>query len=254
MATQNKAKGKRQEAKGNAVLTFSFFLLPLSLLLLLFCVQGQTASPNQFSQSFKVSGQPHLILDNPFGSVSVRPWNKNEIQVLADGLVELIKAEQAGDNTVKVETRKQRKLEIVNFTVNVPTSCSLNIRTISGRVVVRGVSGEIKTQTVDGDIELIYIKSKDVDATSNSGRVTYLGDLVAKGKYNFHSSNNAVDVTIPATASFRLTATSLRQNIDLGDFKFNGSSTGTRFTGDYAGGEAILNLSTHQGSIHLHKK
>jgi DUF4097 and DUF4098 domain-containing protein YvlB len=146
----------------------------------------------KFSKTFKVGRTGSLELSNISGDITITAGPGDEIVVNAVKRVRArdaaeakqqlgyvtIEAVERGAGRVEVRTRYQegqRHIRVsVDYTVTVPTTCSANVRSVSGDLKVTGVKGDLRAESVSGDVvatdtgQLSQIKSisGDVDVTS----------------------------------------------------------------------------------------
>ena len=157
--------------------------------------QDSRQGPEQterFSQTYKVSGDGMLDLQNIAGDVRVTSARGNEIRVdatkrvrsrdenqtrrmLADLRVEV---NHVG-NRVEVRTIYPRSSgrnisASVDYVITVPAGAIVNLKTISGDITVADIKGEVRAETVSGSV--------DVSATPNlASAKTISGDVRARG-------------------------------------------------------------------------
>jgi hypothetical protein len=219
-------------------------------------VTALAESIRYYNRSFKVSPEgAMLILSNPSGSINVKAWNRPEIKVFArllDSVIE-VKDKQT-DNTINIDVHSSR-IGPAHFDVSVPQTCTLDLKCLNGSIQISSMEGHIIAQTMEGGIMLENLNSPNITAKSISGPIIYNGTLDPKGIYYFHSNENSVDITLPASSAFTLMATAVTGRIELGGFQLNEStSKDKRIAGRCGRGGASLNLSTHRGQIRLRKK
>jgi hypothetical protein len=86
-----------------------------------------------------------------------------------------------------------------DLTITVPRRCSLQLKTMQGRIAAQNVVGEIDVNTMTGDIDLKNV-SGSVLAHSLNGPITVTMDRVDSVKaMSFSTLNGDIDVTLPAT-------------------------------------------------------
>ena len=146
----------------------------------------------RFSQTYKVTGDGMLDLQNIAGNVRVTSARGNEIRIdatkrarsrdenqtrrlLADLRIEVSHV----GNRVEVRTMFPRTSgrntsASVDYVITVPAGAVVNVKTISGDVSVAEVKGEVRAETVSGTV--------DVSATPNlASAKTISGDVRARG-------------------------------------------------------------------------
>jgi DUF4097 and DUF4098 domain-containing protein YvlB len=122
-------------------------------------------------KTFKVTGQPELVLDTFDGSIEVHSWDRNEIEVeiekraMEQVLLDEIKidAQQSGDKiTIKVTGPARRDRHGVTIGVHVsptarlrvavPRSINLNAHSGDGSIRAEAIEGRIVLNTSDGSV------------------------------------------------------------------------------------------------------
>jgi DUF4097 and DUF4098 domain-containing protein YvlB len=223
----------------------------------------------KFSKTFKVGKAGSLELSNISGDITITAGPGDDIVINAVKRVHgsdaaqakeqfgyvTIEAAERGSGRVEVRTNYQQgqhNIRVsVDYTVTVPTTCSVNVRSVSGDVKVSGVKGELRTESVSGDViatdagQLAQVKSisGDVDITSAvstgdasissiSGDVTVKG-LKAKG---FDSSTISGELRLTDVACDRAMVKTIS-----GDVQYSGPLTKS---GRYE-------IKSHSGDIRL---
>ncbi len=118
----------------------------------------------RFERNFRVTGRPDISVVNEFGSVRVRPWNRNQVRVRADIIArapEAAVARQLAHDTIVdaqvssgrivirtryPDTRRSGQVLIqINYDVSVPARSDLSLENRFGDVDVRGINGRIES-------------------------------------------------------------------------------------------------------------
>jgi DUF4097 and DUF4098 domain-containing protein YvlB len=145
----------------------------------------------RFSQTYKVTGEGMLDLQNIAGDVRVTAARGNEIRIDATKRVrsrddsqtrrllsELrIDVSHVGNRvevrTIYPRTQGRNTSASVDYVITVPASAIVNVKTISGDVSVADVKGEVRAETVSGSV--------DASATPNlASAKTISGDVRAR--------------------------------------------------------------------------
>lgn len=183
--------------------------------------------------------------------------------------------------------------QMADYTLDVPVGATLEIRNPQGKIRVEGMqadatvqsvggdisvrdySGHLSVHSVAGDIEVIR-PSGNVDAYSitgnlhfvspnttrlhgstTSGRILYEGDFADRGDYILSAYSGDVDVVCPPTASYELSAKTLKGKVvntmpmtrrreSAWPRGASNSLLGTRNAG-----KATVELTSFSGSIHI---
>ena len=168
---------------------------------------------------------------------------------------------------------KSGTLEVENF------SEDLGIRTVAATVALRNVSGHTSIETLNGNVEVHQCQGH-VEATSisgslhftdcaahflkagtTSGDIIFTGNLKFAGTYDFNNNEGAIELRLPPSASFDLTATAIqgsvqnefplktRKNERTQQVDYQRSLTGTA-----QGGGARVKATTFSGTIRIQKQ
>jgi DUF4097 and DUF4098 domain-containing protein YvlB len=128
----------------------------------------------------KVAAQPtgEVMISNVAGSVEVRGWDRNEVQVTGtlDEDVERVDLESSGGRTIVkvIVSRGMNRDADAELEVMVPKMSRIDVSTTSADVSSRGVLGSQHLTTVSGEI------TADVSGSDSELR-TVSGDLTVRG-------------------------------------------------------------------------
>ena len=185
----------------------------------------------------------------------------------------------------------------VDYQLRVPADASLRIRSTSGPISVQGISsdmtlegdsadvavrdahgghihihtlsGPIRIQNVEhGDIEIVSVSGpvsldnsdgRMVSVNTTDGKITYHGDFGDSGEYSLANHSGDIDVSLPASASVDITATSATGAV-TNDFPFHPVlhssipiNQGKSFAGTANSGSSSVRLRSFSGKIHVKK-
>ena len=87
-------------------------------------------------------------------------------------------------------------------------------RTTSGDVAVRGAEGDVRVTSVSGDVALRDVAARSVAARATSGDVTYEGNFVRGGRYEFATHSGDVRLVLPPGVSAEMTMQSYSGSMD----------------------------------------
>ncbi len=232
----------------------------LCLMVLAEVAHGATLcnSYGKFERTYTPSGRAHLTISNLNGAIRVTAWKRKVILVRADSESSAaINDDVAGDDITITVKRALSSLGKVNFEVFVPADSSLTLKNLMGDITARGVTGHISVSSHDSNVRLIDVVNPSVDVKVTSGNIVFDGDLKEGGTYSLQSIKGDIDVTLPASTSFTLSARALSENISLGGFlsSLAGSSREPRgVSGTHLRGSSRLILTAFAGRILLNKK
>ncbi len=226
--------------------------------LLFVTASALTAGAQNFNKTFSVSPQSSgLEIINQTGSIKVTASAANAGKIVisarkVDGDAQ-VNATQTPQGMVKVEVNGRG---VVDFEIMVAQSTNLDLFTYKGAITVANSAAAVRARiTTDGNIQFTSLRSPKVEAHSSSGNVIFNGEAMPNGDYTLKSFSGRVEVTFPANADFRLSASSFSGVMDLGGFplKFD-RQTNQLVEAACGAGRAKVFLWTQEGSIHLRRK
>jgi hypothetical protein len=137
---------------------------------------------------------------------------------------------------------------------NVAGNADLNC--VSGDVTAENIKGAVEADTVSGSVKLMGISGADVvKGKTMSGNTIYDGDISSNGRYSLEAHSGRVEMTIPSSSAFDLTASTFSGSIKT-EFKvmMSGTLSKKKISGSVNGGGADINLKTFSGNVYLKKK
>jgi hypothetical protein len=151
-------------------------LATLTLATMALAAAAQAGSPIDQRTPADPTGQ--VEISNTAGSIEVVAWARNEVEVtgtLGDG-AERLEFSRSGKLTrVKViMPDKLWRAEATDLVVKVPAGSSLYVNSVSADVLVRGVHGAQRLQSVSGNLDT-EAAAEDVECKSVSGDVRVAG-------------------------------------------------------------------------------
>jgi DUF4097 and DUF4098 domain-containing protein YvlB len=217
------------------------------------------------TRHFEVAAHPTLILNNDAGSIHVRVGpSGNEVFIQATkhgGLwgspntirVNYTQNTEANTITVNVD-RQSHFFSWVTFDVTIPSPATLQLKTASGSIEVRGVSGEMLLSCHSGSIEASEGTVRgQTQLITNAGSVTFDGAIERSGSYLFETTTGSVKVTLPSESVFHVEASTMTGSIHT---NFPGVTVQHhQAVGDVGSApQATIALRTMTGSIKLYQR
>ena len=215
--------------------------------------------------AFNVGANGSLKLSNVAGDVKVTGGSGTEIKIEAKihgkGKTDAearaqfdsvkVNVRQNGSR-VDVETTHERNSRAwVDYTVVVPTGASIDVRTVSGDVMVSEIGGSARAETVSGDVTATGL-AQVAALRSVSGDVHASG-LSSSGAVSFNSVSGDVTVkTLKAgSATFETVSGDARvDGCECGGIQSSSVSGDVVYTGTLAKG-GRYNFKSHSGDIVL---
>jgi DUF4097 and DUF4098 domain-containing protein YvlB len=219
------------------------------------------------TRHFEVAANPTLILNNDTGSIHVRAGpSGNEVFIQAtkhSGLwgspntIRVSYTQNTEANTVTVNVERQSHFfewDRVDFDVTIPSPATLQLKTATGSIDVRGVSGEMVLLCNSGSIEASDgTVSGQTQLVTHTGSVTFTGAIDRSGSYRFETTSGSVKVTLPSESVFHVEASAMTGSIHT---NFPGVTVQHRHTAGDVGSspQETISLRTVTGSIKLYQR
>jgi hypothetical protein len=227
----------------------------LVLIVLLVIPLGLWAAeePGRVEKTLDTTSNPRVSVSNVRGNVVVKGWDKSQVHALftttsskvgvdieptppkgqadrvlfqtdtlgapmsADGESADFSLDVPSNSTLDIrDTQGSVRVEKVQgdvhvYSVAAPISVAealghLHVESVGGNIEIVHASGRVEASTVNGDIRFTSPTSADLRGITSSGRIIYQGDFAPRGNYDLATYSGAVDVFCPATASFELAA------------------------------------------------
>ena len=141
----------------------------------------------------------------------------------------------------------------INFDVQVPRGVRLNALTTNGRVHCLHLDSVVHAATTNGDVEVSTSEWASAKTTNGGVRVS-MGNAKWSGELELETTNGSVDVTLPASAEFKVDAATTNGGIRT-DFPITvqGRFGPKSLSGTVGGGGRELKVATTNGGIELKK-
>lgn len=220
---------------------------------------SESFAQKKFSKTYPASKNVRLQLTNRMGTVTVRGWDRDVIEIKADmeaPAVSIVPQSLNGMILINVvKDNQEREVGSCNFYIKVPYSSSVDIETKFGNISISDVRGMMVRAhvTSEGDVTLTNVFSPKVTIENGIGNIFFDGEIQEGGNYNFSSTRGEINLRFPFNSSFRLVATApSSRNISLGELLSSGLvriGDGRRVIGQVNGGSASLTVTNLRGSI-----
>lgn len=141
----------------------------------------------------------------------------------------------------------------INFDAQVPRGVRLNAMTTNGRVHCLNLDSVVQASTTNGDVEVSTSEWASARTTNGGVRVS-MGNAKWNGQLELLTTNGSVDVTLPASAEFKVDASTTNGGIQT-DFPITvqGKFGPKSLSGTVGGGGRELRVATTNGGIGLKK-
>ena len=138
-----------------------------------------TVAAEEVSKTMDAAADGTVSISNTAGSVEVRGWSRNQVEVtgeLGNRVEELVFARDDDEIIIKVKVPRRNSGGIASdLVVNVPEGSSLEVNTVSAEIEVSDVEGEQQLESVSGDI-VTDAHGADMELGTVSGDIEIQGD------------------------------------------------------------------------------
>lgn len=141
----------------------------------------------------------------------------------------------------------------IDYVLRVPPTVSLEMMTVNGRIVTRGVEGETQAATVNGAIDIESAGLNELRATTVNGSVkaTFTRDFQGA---RFKTVNGGVEAFFPQNASFAVDLSQVNGDFEASfPLSIHSNPGSRRVSGEVNGGRHDLKIVTVNGDVELAK-
>ena len=229
------------------------------------------ALTEEFHQTYALTADGRVELDNINGDVHISSWDRNEVKVdavkYADTKERLDEAKieiDARNDSISIRTKypnhdhnwtwgSHNNPASVEYTLTVPRKARLDeIKLINGELDINGVSGEVNASCINGRLEAHNLAGRARLSTIN-GHLDARFDQLAGQRVELNSVNGAVDLTIPSDSNAEVEATTVSGGInnDFGLHVNHHRFVGHDLRGELGSGGARIKISNVNGRIEV---
>jgi DUF4097 and DUF4098 domain-containing protein YvlB len=224
---------------------------PLWIVLAFSLMVTVAAAQQKINSTYNVAPKALVSVTNHYGSIIVKPSATNQVTVQATSRSQAVRFEneQHGNRVELHATSKTEGDNLVQYTVFVPSTSWVILKTVRGKIFVDGIArdaviestsgevevvnalsgahlhiktlggpvrlsnihhGNIEVHSISGDISLENVSESSVSVNTNRGRVDYAGDPGRTGDFNLSSHSGDLDISIPAKSPVRISSNSLK--------------------------------------------
>ena len=136
----------------------------------------------------------------------------------------------------------------------------IHVHTLSGPIHLQNMDrGDIEVVSVSGPVTMDHADGRMVSVNTTDGNISYSGDFGDSGEYSLANHSGDIEVSLPATASVDITATSTKGAV-TNDFPFRPKAhnsvpltQGKSFAGTANSGSSSVRIRSFSGKIHVKK-
>ena len=225
----------------------------------------------EFHQTYAITSDGRIDLDNINGSVHISTWDRNEVKLdaikSADVKERLDEARieiDSGKDYLSIRTKyKDHDLTFndhwhnnpasVEYTLTVPSAVRLDeIKLINGGLDITGASGEVRASCINGKLVAHNLSGRARLSTIN-GHLDARFDQLTGRSLELSSVNGSVELTIPSDSKAEIDASTVSGSID-NDFGLRVNHhryVGHDLRGELAGGGTRIELKNVNGRIEV---
>ena len=229
------------------------------------------ALTEEFHQTYPITSDGRIELDNINGPVHISSWDRNEVKVdaikYADTKERLQEARieiDSGKEYVSIRTRypdhdnhwnwgSHNNPASVEYTLTVPRNARLDeIKLINGALDVTGMSGEVRASCINGQLQAHDLAGRAKLSTIN-GRLDARFAQLSGQDVELSSVNGSLELIIPSDSNAEVEASTVSGGID-NDFGLRVNHhrfVGHDLRGELGNGGTHIRLSDVNGRIEV---
>lgn len=229
------------------------------------------AFTEEFHQTYAITPDGRVELDNINGAVHISAWDRNEVKVdavkYADTKERLDEAQikiDSGKDSLSIRTKypdhdlnfnwgSHNNPAGVEYTLTVPRTVRLDkINLINGSLDVTGVTGEVHASCINGKLEAHNLSGRAELSTIN-GHLDAKFDRLSASAVNLNSVNGRVELTIPSDSKAEIEASTVSGGIenDFGLHVNHHRFVGHDLRGELGSGGPRIKLEDVNGRIEI---
>ena len=226
----------------------------------------------EFHQTYPLTPNGRIELDNINGDVHISTWDRNEVKVdaikSADEKERLDEAKievDSGKDSISIQTKypghdhtfnwgSHDNPASVEYTLTVPRAARLDeIKLINGELDITGTSGEVRASCINGKLEAENLSGRAELSTIN-GHLEAHFDKLEGPAIELKSVNGSVSLTIPSDSKAEIEARTVSGSInnDFGLHVNNHHFVGHDLRGELGSGGPRIRLENVNGRIDVH--
>ncbi len=229
-------------------------------------VAAEVPYEEHFDQSFPLTANGSVSLENVNGDVTIEVWDHDEVQVQAvkkASSPELLAALEidikATGSRVEVETnypKNNRGGRIsVEYTLMIPVGASVDsVELVNGSLRISGVQGGANIECVNGSIDARQLAGPISIESVNGSTDLWLDATWGEDSVSLEAVNGSIDVYLAPGANVNVDAETVNGKINnnLGLEVHKGKYVGSSMRGTIGSGGASVSIETVNGSISVH--
>ena len=254
---------------GVVLSVFSFFTFSfLTFAIAAHAADHRGAFTEEFHQSYALSPDGRVELENINGAVHISTWDQNEVKVDAvkysDSKEKLEEAQidiDSGKDHLSIRTKYpehdhwglNNNPASVEYTLTVPRAARLDeIKLVNGALDVTGAAGEVHASCVNGQLEAHNLSGREELSTVN-GKLDATFNQLPNSSIQLSTVNGSMEVTIPSDSRAEIEASTVSGRIenDFGLHVNRHQIVGNGLRGELGSGGPRIKLSSVNGRIEI---
>jgi len=229
------------------------------------------AYTEEFHQTYALSADGRVDLDNINGDVHIASWDRNEVKVdavkyagtkqrLDEAKIEVDSSKDSlsirtkyRDHDLNFNWGSHNNPAGVEYTLTIPRTARLDeIKLINGTLDIAGVSGEVRASCINGHLSAHDLAGRAHLETIN-GRLEVRFNQLAGKSVELSSVNGSVELTIPSDSQARIEASTVSGGIenDFGLHVNRHQFVGHDLRGELGNGGTHIKLEDVNGRIEI---
>jgi DUF4097 and DUF4098 domain-containing protein YvlB len=229
------------------------------------------AFTEEFHQTYAISADGRIELDNINGAVHISTWDRNEVKVdavkyagtkerLDDANIEI----DSGKDYLSIRTKyRDHDLNFnwgsrnnppgVEYTLTVPRKARLDeIKLVNGSLDVTGISGEVRASCINGKLEARNLAGR-AELNTVNGRLDASFEELAGATIELNSVNGSLELTIPSDSKAEIEASTVSGGIenDFGLHVNHHQYVGHSLRGELGNGGPRIKVANVNGRIEI---
>jgi DUF4097 and DUF4098 domain-containing protein YvlB len=227
------------------------------------------AFTEEFHQTYALTPDGRVQLENINGAVHISTWDQNQVKVDAvkyadskDKLDEARMEIDSGKDYLSIRTKypdndhggSHTNPASVEYTLTVPRGARLDdIKLINGSLEVTGVAGEVHASCINGKLAAHNLSGRAELSTIN-GHLDATFDQLDRSSIDLKTVNGSVELTIPSDSNAEIEASTVSGGIE-NDFGLHANRhqvVGRDLHGELGTGGPHIKLESVNGHIEIH--
>jgi len=229
----------------------------------------------EFHQTYKLTPNGRVSLENINGAVHITTWDQIEVKV--DAIKHAYSQERLSEAKIEVESdadslrikttypyrnlsfsnddeRRNQNPASVEYTLTVPRNARIDsVEVINGAVDIRSVTGSVKASSINGEVRADGLAGDVKLSTVNGAAHATFGDLTNVRIVTVGSVNGSVELVIPSDVNAQIRANTVHGAIknDFGIPVRHGQYVGRDLSATLGRGGIQIRLDNVNGEINI---